>query len=451
MSHRFICSRLEHLLNTYAENHCIRDSILGAGGGGQPLDIGFTISQVLEKGRDRHNCAAVCQADIASYHDCIAWGMTLRGLLIREVPRELAVAALMLHRCPTIVMRIGPENTRPLRRSRGVLTGSSSAGNLARVLQEDTLLACRSSWQNRAFDVGGGYRLAVMAWSDNLYAFGRSLEDAVSILSDWADALYACAGYEIKPDSLEATTSSTKRSPERTFFWQGRAWKVRDHLTCLGYTISSVGDIERCKTKFIQQLHGCFWANSKVLLNRLAPADHKMRHWIKISKGIGDYRFALWPFQSAAAKSVDAAGGKVAQLILGARPRPTETKESFCKRRNAEAKLLTCGARARLSDHWALKVVTWLEHLARHPGCPASRLLQEQTPLWLETCRVLSGRSFYYPSDSGGQTMTRSGRGQPVRYLSQWWEQIKFDNPNKDRGVSRRRAHQLKELVMRPS
>ena len=118
--------------------------------------------------------------------------------------------------------------------------------------------ACRSSWQNRAFDVGGGYRLAVMAWSDNLYAFGRSLEDAVSILSDWADALYACAGYEIKPDSLEATTSSTKRSPERTFFWQGRAWKVRDHLTCLGYTISSVGDIARCKTKFIQELHGCF-------------------------------------------------------------------------------------------------------------------------------------------------------------------------------------------------
>ena len=125
--------------------------------------------------------------------------------------------------------------------------------------------------------------------------------------------------------------------------------------------------------------------------------------------------------------------------------------ERFCKRRNAEAKLLTCGARARLSDHWALKVVTWLEHLARHPGCPASRLLQEQTPLWLETCRVLSGRSFYYPSDSGGQTMTRSGRGQPVRYLSEWWEQIKFDNPNKDRGVSRRRAHQLKELVMRRS
>ena len=54
-----------------------------------------------------------------------------------------------------------------------------------------------------AFDVGEGYRLAVMAWSDNLYAFGPTVEDALRILSDWADAMYACAGYEIKPDSLE--------------------------------------------------------------------------------------------------------------------------------------------------------------------------------------------------------------------------------------------------------
>ena len=47
--------------------------------------------------------------------------------------------------------------------------------------------------------------------------------------------------------------------------------------------------------------------------------------------------------------------------------------------------------------------------------------------------------------------MTRSSRGQTVQYLGQWWEQIKFDNPNKDRGVSRLRAQQLKELVMRRS
>jgi len=117
--------------------------------------------------------------------------MTLRGLFLRKVPRELAIGALRLHRCPVITMRVGAENTRPLSRSRGVLTGSSSAGNLARVVQEDTLLACRAEWRQKSFDVGGGYGLAVMSWSDNLYAFGQNLEGAISILSDWADALQA--------------------------------------------------------------------------------------------------------------------------------------------------------------------------------------------------------------------------------------------------------------------
>ena len=59
--------------------------------------------------------------------------------------------------------------------------------------------------------------------------------------------------------------------------------------------------------------------------------------------------------------------------------------------------------------------------------------------------------SMYYPSDFGGQTLTWSGSGQPVQYLSQWWEQMKFDNPNKVRGVSQLRAQELKEFVMRRS
>ena len=148
------------------------------------------------------------------------------------------------------MLRVGSEPTRPLIRSRGVLRGSSSAGNLARIVQEDALIACRASWQPRAFDVGDGYRLAVMAWSDNLYAFGQTVEDAISILSDWADAMYACAGYEIKPDSLEVTVSSTNRFREKYMISRGRAWKLRNHLTCLGYCISSVGDTVHCRNSF---------------------------------------------------------------------------------------------------------------------------------------------------------------------------------------------------------
>jgi len=288
-----------------------------------------------------------------------------------------------------------------------------------------------------------------MAWSDNLVSFGNCLEDATKILNDWSDALWAYAGYEVKPDSLEATVASTKRFTEKDFVSGGRKWKLRDHLGCLGYSISATGDASSCRKKCLQQLQGCFWANSRVLLNRLAPISHRVSHWTKISRGIGEYRYGLWPFQRSAAIKVDACNSKLVAFICGSRPATEESAEAFCRRRRREVKFQIVNGKGRLSDHWAFKTVTWLEHLARHPGCPASRLLQQQTPMWLETCRVLSGRSFYYPSDSGGQTMTRSGRGQPTRYLSQWWDQIEFENPDKDRGVSRLRAHQLKELVMR--
>ena len=175
---------------------------------------------------------------------------------------------------------------------------------------------------------------------------------------------------------------------------------------------------------------------------------HRMKHWVKISRGIGEYRYALWPFQIAAARSADIAGGKVAKLILGAHPRPDESKEALCRRRNTEIKSLVSEAHARPSDHWALKVVIWLEHLARHPGCLAPRLLQEQTPLWLETCRVLSGRSLFYESDAAGVTMTRAGQGRPTRYLGAWWQSMNFSNPDKIKRISKYRAGMLKRFVL---
>ena len=129
--------------------------------------------------------------------------------------------------------------------------GSSSAGNFARIVQEDALLASRASCQPRAFDVGDGCRLAVMAWSENLHAFGQTVEDAFSILSDWVDAMYACAGYEIKPDSPEVTVSSTNCFREKNVISGGRAWKLRNHLIWVGYCISSVGDRVHCRDIFV--------------------------------------------------------------------------------------------------------------------------------------------------------------------------------------------------------
>ena len=136
-------------------------------------------------------------------------------------------------------------------------------------------------------------------------------------------------------------------------------------------------------------------------------------------------------------------------LVVGARPREGESKAGFCIRRNREVSNEIVRARASIAGHWAMKTVTWIEHLGRHPKSPAALLLKEQTPEWLETCRILAGTS-QHASSTAGRTMTRSGRGQPVRYLGQWWRHIDFRNPKKDKNLSHERAGWLDTLARKP-
>ena len=159
---------------------------------------------------------------------------------------------------------------------------------------------------------------------------------------------------------------------------------------------------------------------------------------------MGDYRFGLWPLQATDVKDIEACNRKLMSFILGLRPEVGESKESFCIRRSRAIKHNAGIANIDLAGQWALKTVTWLEHLQRHPICPAARLLADQTPEWLETCRILAGMSLFYPSDRAGVTMTRGGAGKPVRYLGQWWRSMTFDNAARDKALSRARAEQLR-------
>ena len=147
-------------------------------------------------------------------------------------------------------------------------------------------------------------------------------------------------------------------------------------------------------------------------------------------------------------KDIDACNSQLMAMVVGVKLHEDESAEAFCRRRNRKVRSEIIEAQVRLSDHWAFKTVTWLEHLFRHPSCPAARLLQQQTPEWLETCRILSGRSSQYASDRAGITLTRSGRGPPIRYLSEWWRHIEFSNPNKDVCVTRQHVLDLQFWVL---
>jgi hypothetical protein len=133
---------------------------------------------------------------------------------------------------------------------------------------------------------------------------------------------------------------------------------------------------------------------------------------------------------------LDASHNKLVKRVIGLRPTEGETQEEFCRRRNRVIAKEIGDAKAVLSVQWSFKVISWLEHLARHPDCPAARLLSEQTPLWVEACRVLSGVS-------NTRTMTRAGPGRPLRFLGPWWNDLALENPGKSKALTKQRAETL--------
>lgn len=156
----------------------------------------------------------------------------------------------------------------------------------------------------------------------------------------------------------------------------------------------------------------------------------------------------MWPFQKSLLKDIDACNFQLMAMVAGVKLHEDESAEAFCRRRIRKVKSEILEAGVMLSDHWAFKTVTWLEHLSRHPACPAARLLQQLTPEWLETCQILSGRSSQHASDRPGITLTRGGRGQPIRYLSAWWRMIEFVNPHRDACFTRQHAFDLQHLML---
>ena len=69
--HGIVLTLLEPYIFKYSAEQGLDGLVLGLGKGGQIQYIFYTISQVLEIGRDRKDMAAVAVGDVKSHHDTI--------------------------------------------------------------------------------------------------------------------------------------------------------------------------------------------------------------------------------------------------------------------------------------------------------------------------------------------------------------------------------------------
>ena len=186
-----------------------------------------------------------------------------------------------------------------------------------------------------------------------------------------------------------------------------------------------------------------FWTNCKVLCNRLAPLQARMRFWKQLLWGVSDYRLAmLRPIKTNIA-ALETEANKFTAYIVGARPTATESKEMFMRRKNREISKAKLEAHLDLPRRHCWKLCSWMEHIHRHPEQPCLDALLCQNSAWLQARR----------HDLGGRrTQTRTHAGPPIRWDSGWVQAItdqigEWNNPEKTKAKTSEKANHLYDYV----
>ena len=138
-------------------------------------------------------------------------------------------------------------------------------------------------------------------------------------------------------------------------------------------------------------------------------------------------------------QALETEDNKYVGFIVGARPMPTESKEAFVIRKSREVALAKAAVGLDVKRRTCWKIVTWMEHIHRHPCQPCLDLLLCQNSNWLQSRRAEYG---------GRRTRSRANPGVPMRWETGWLQAMEdWSNEAKDKSVTARRADQLHALI----
>ena len=383
-------SRIQHLLNSWSDREGVRHVILGVGKGGQTRDVNFTLSQCLEKGRDRFGACAIAIGDIAKCHDQLPWGACLRGFLRRGLSIMDASAIFRVIRCPCVRFRVGDTLTNAIERTRSALTGNLLSGSVARIVLEDSLVLARSNFTS-GFQLSEQVRFDAMCWSDNLFTMADSVDSALHNFHCWESFLSSIFHMSVKDDSRVVIPCRTKKEGDGQLTSFGRTWQVKDAEKVLGCFLTSTGEDTSEREALCVSWNRVFWKHFRSLCNSAAPVSARMRFWKVLSLGVADFRLLGLRPSKQHGQQLEAYFNKFVARILKMRPEANESQASFCIRRNHRISAVKTSAKINIKRRWCTKLISWIEHLRRHPECPQSCFLDVQDDFWLRERRALVG------------------------------------------------------------
>ena len=176
-------------------------------------------------------------------------------------------------------------------------------------------------------------------------------------------------------------------------------WKPASTIVSLGHSLTSNGDFSQDRRRLKRSWEATFWRNSRVLTCSRIDLRSRLRFWKTLSKGIGNYRFSMWPPQCATCRQVEGWHNAILQRIIHVPFCADQTAEEFCRNRNRVVAAERDNAGLSVRSAWADSLTRWLEHMQRHPDTTCAIVYAAHDELLLDTIQCLSG---------GGCTNTRN-------------------------------------------
>ena len=171
----------------------------------------------------------------------------------------------------------------------------------------------------------------VIAAIIHLVCTGSSIYSAASSMRSWQSVLREFMNMDLKPESFVIVPARTRKSGNQEMILDGCRWEVVDGLRCLGSWISGTGE-DGTECRFLANCWSrMFWANARVLTNRIASVQSRIRFWRSLVYGVSDHRFVAIRPAKFSLDTLESASNNLLKFIVGVRLLLDKTQEGFCR------------------------------------------------------------------------------------------------------------------------
>ena len=239
------------------------------------------------------------------------------------MPRQLFAATLALHYAPSVRLAAGDCAATIDARTRGVLTGTRSAGDLGRVITSDVAFKVATSHLCLPTRLPTA-DLPLATWIDNLYAFGESRGSAVQMIEASDRLLRREWELHLKPSSRQVTTSGGKAEQPVPEGWEQVAFQ-----SVLGITVSGSGAPSAALAALRRRMWASFFGKRVRKALQAATLDRRVQLLHNHLFPIVAYAATGIPPTRQTADFIDAEQRKMCSMLASNCPRQGEDAENF--------------------------------------------------------------------------------------------------------------------------